>query len=102
MPKDHYPSNVAVWLREKLPVPLFIIIGIGAPILIYAFIGAIFVRQFDLAMIIFLVGICPLAFLYFDSTGLKMAWDESRIYMRPQSFRPPQLAKTLARAIAVA
>lgn len=36
-------------------------------------------------------------FFYADGTGLKLAWDEQRIYMRPHGFWPRQRPPWLAR-----
>lgn len=86
----NYPSAQAVWLREKIPIPLLFFMLIGLPVLIFGLQGALFVtHQYGVAAFALVVGGGMLLFLYTNGTGLKIAWDENRVYMRPQSFRPP-------------
>lgn len=88
-PDPNYPSPQAIWLREKIPGPLLIISIIGLPVVLYLLLGGLYIGRYGLAAIAFIGGILPWLFLYTNGTGLKLAWDEQRIYMRPQSFRPP-------------
>ncbi len=85
----NHPPPQAIWLREKIPGPLLIISIIGLPIVLYLLLGGLYVGRYDLAAIAFICGGLPWLFLYTNGTGLKVAWDEHRVYMRPQSFRPP-------------
>lgn len=85
----HYPSRQAVWLHEKIPGPLLIISVTGLPLILYGGVGSLFVGRYDLSVTVLLCLGLPWLFLYTNSTGLKLAWDEQRVYMRPQSFRPP-------------
>lgn len=89
----NYPLPQAVWLREKIPVPLLIISIIGMPVVLYLFLGGLYDGLYGLAGIAFIGGILPWLFLYTNGTGLKLAWDEHRVYMRPQSFAPPSWRK---------
>ncbi len=89
----HYPSPQAIWLREKIPVPLLIISVIGLPVVLYILFGGLYVGRYDLSATTFICGFLPWLFLYTNGTGLKLAWDEQRVYMRPQSFRPPSWRK---------
>lgn len=52
-------------------------------------VGGLCDGNYPLAATVFLCGGLPWLFLYTNGTGLKLAWDEQRVYMRPQSFRPP-------------
>jgi hypothetical protein len=85
----HYPSPQAIWLHEKIPGPLLIISVIGLPLILYGVIGSLFVGRYDLSAAVLLCLGIPWLFLYTNGTGLKLAWDEDRVYMRPQSFRRP-------------
>lgn len=84
----HYPSPQAIWLREKIPVPLLIISVIGLPPILYVVLGNLYSGYYSNAAKASLI-LIPWLFLYTNGTGLKLAWDEERVYMRPQSFRPP-------------
>lgn len=83
-----YPSPQAVWLREKIPGPLLIISIIGLPPVLYVVLGNLYSGCYSNAVLASLI-LIPWLFLYTNGTGLKLAWDEHRVYMRPQSFRPP-------------
>jgi hypothetical protein len=101
----HYPSPEAKWLREKIPAPLLIISVIGLPIVFYAFFGGLYVGRYDVSATVLLCGFLPWLFLYTNGTGLKLAWDEERVYMRPQSFeqlswRKPWLTRLPWRSLA--
>lgn len=85
----NYPSPQAIWLREKTPGPLLIISVIGLPVVSIMLFGAIETKSIEGIFITLVGGFLPWLFLYTNSTGLKLAWDEQRVYMRPQSFRPP-------------
>ena len=85
----NYPSPQAIWLREKIPGPLLIISIIMLPLVLYGVVGSLLVGRYGLAATVLLCLGLPWLFLYTNGTGLKLAWDEHRIYMRPQSFRPP-------------
>ncbi len=89
----HYPSSQAVWLREKIPGPLLIISVVGLPLILYGGIGGLYVNRYDLSATVLLCLGFPWLFLYTNGTGLKLAWDEQRVYMRPQSFKPPSWRK---------
>jgi len=100
----HYPSRQAVWLHEKIPGPLLIISIIGLPVIAMALYGAIVTRNAGGVLVTSLIFL-PWLFLYTNGTGLKLAWDEQRVYMRPQSFRPlswrkPWLARLPWRSLA--
>jgi hypothetical protein len=86
---EHYPSPQAIWLHERVPGPLLIISVIGLPVVLYIMLGGLYVGRYDLSAIAFMCGCLPWLFLYMNGTGLKLAWDEWRVYMRPQGFRPP-------------
>ncbi|WP_338446491.1 hypothetical protein V5F89_01460 [Pelagerythrobacter marensis] len=85
----NYPSPHAIWLREKIPGPLLFISIIMLPLILYGGVGGLCIGRYGLAATVFLCGGLPWLFLYTNGTGLKLAWDEHRVYMRPQSFRPP-------------
>ena len=84
----NYPSSQAIWLREKVPGPLLFISIIALPIILYGGLGGLYDGNYPLAgTVLFGMGL-PWLFLYTNGTGLKLAWDEHRVYMRPQSFAP--------------
>lgn len=85
----NYPSPQAIWLREKIPGPLLIISIVILPLILYGGLGGLYIGRYGLAATVLLGGGLPWLFLYTNGTGLKLAWDEKRVYMRPQSFRPP-------------
>lgn len=84
----NYPSPQATWLHEKIPGPLLIISIIGLPPILYAVLGNIYSGYYSNAAKASLV-LVPWLFLYTNGTGLKVAWDEQRVYMRPNSFSRP-------------
>lgn len=87
-----YPSPQAVWLREKIPGPLLFISIVGLPPILYVVLGNLYSGYYSNAAKAALI-LIPWLFLYTNGTGLKLAWDEHRVYMRPQSFRPPSWRK---------
>lgn len=89
----NYPSPQAIWLREKIPGPLLIISVIGLPVVLYLLLGGLYDGNYPLAATAFICGGLPWLFLYTNGTGLKLAWDDQRVYMRPQSFRRPSWRK---------
>ncbi|MBS0503430.1 MAG: hypothetical protein JSS55_06420 [Proteobacteria bacterium] len=88
-PDPNYPSAQAIWLHERIPGPLLIISVIGLPLILYGGVGGLYDGLYGLAATVLLGIGGPWLFLYTNGTGLKLAWDEQRVYMRPQSFRPP-------------
>jgi hypothetical protein len=101
----HYPSREAKWLREKIPAPLLIISVIVMPLAFYGILGGFYDGNFKLAGTVLLCLGLPWLFLYTNGTGLKLAWDEERVYMRPQSFaqlswRKPWLTRLPWRSLA--
>lgn len=89
----NYPPARAIWLREKIPAPLLVISVIILPMVLYGVLGGLYERLYGLAATVAICGGIPWLFLYMNGTGLKLAWDDARIYMRPQSFRPPSWRK---------
>lgn len=88
----HHPSQQATWLRERIPGPLLIISVIGLPVIFMTLYGAIATGNAKGILVFLILGSLWL-FIYTNGTGLKLAWDEDRVYMRPQSFRPPSWRK---------
>ena len=84
----NHPSSRAIWLHEKVPGPLLFISIVGLPPILYVILGNIYSGYYANAGKASLV-LVPWVFLYANGTGLKLAWDEHRIYMRPQSFSRP-------------
>ena len=63
--------------------------GVCLPLFLYGFFGGLYSGRYDLAATMAFIGLGPLLFLYTNGTGLKLAWDDNRVYMRPQSFDAP-------------
>ncbi len=57
--------------------------------LLHMIFGALYDGIYGLLLIAFGCGILPLFYIYQTSMGLKVAWTERRIYMRPQGFDRP-------------
>jgi hypothetical protein len=83
----NYPSAQAIWLREKIPVPLLIISIIGLPITLYIVLGLVYVGRYEGATSMAVTGLGPWLFLYINNKGAKLAWDEDRVYMRASGWR---------------
>ena len=71
----NYPSDSAVWLKEKIPAPLLVFSIVGLPIVLYGFIGGLIDRRFDLAATMGFVGLLPWTLIYVNNKGPKVAWD---------------------------
>lgn len=75
------PSRQAVWLRNKIPGPIWPFLIIGVPITLYLVVGGLYTLNHN-AIISSIVGGSLLYFIYTVNKGAKIAWDENRIYMR--------------------
>jgi hypothetical protein len=70
----------------------FVVIGLPG-LAFVTYINFFMTHQDAAAAIVLLVLGGPLLFIYTNGTGLQVAWDDARVYMRPQSFRPPSWRK---------
>lgn len=76
------PSPTAVWLKEKIPAPLLVFSIVGLPIALYMFFGSIYYCRYDVSAVTVLMGLGPWVLIYMNNKGPKIAWDETRVYMR--------------------
>ena len=86
-------SPSSVLMRYRLPIPLKIVLSLGVPVFLYMLYGQVFdpgmfVPGQDLEGWAFVIIYGSLLlFLYTNNSGYRIAWDDTRVYMREWGFR---------------